>query len=500
MKKQWFFDRFCGQQVVALVEDGKITEFAAEKESDGELVGNIYKGRIVNVLSGLQAAFVSCGLEKNCYLSTNERYVDCSKYDAAKDVGKSDGGMSELKVGDEVIVQVVAPPRGNKGAKVTTHLSFVGKNLIYLPGSDFLGISRKITDEKKKEKMLAIADKLRLNGDGFIVRTLATSANKRDLKKESEYLKKLFSKTMSLAKNAVVGDLLYRDLELPVRVIRDSIGEEAEVWIGDKDLYEQALELAKLRSMPGRKIKLYDGERSMLREFGVSALLQRATRPVVELSGGGYIVIETTEAMTVVDVNTGSFVGDTSLEETAFAVNMRAAEEVARQVRLRNVGGLVVVDFIDMAETAHRESVTARLVELLGQDKAKCNVLPMSELCLTEFTRKRVGSEVLSYLVKPCGHCFGRGSVRSDVFLVADIRADILDRIADGYRSVVVDLNEQLMKKILTERLFEREINGRWKDIRVYMIPHKTYEASEFTVRGDNSGVLSLPDKAQILY
>lgn len=508
MKKQWFFDRFCGQQVVALVEDGKITEFAAEKESDGELVGNIYKGRVVNVLSGLQAAFVSCGLEKNCYLSMGEGYVDCSKYDEAKgkkdgsmsEPNADDGGMSELKAGDEVIVQVVMPPRGNKGAKVTTHLSFVGKNLIYLPSVDFLGISRKITNEKEKETMLSIADKLRSGKEGFIVRTQATSANKRDLKKESTYLKKLFSQTMERAKSASVGELLYRDLELPVRVIRDSIGEEAEVWIGDRDLYERVSALAKLRSMPERKIKLYDGNRSMLREFGVFDRLQRATRPVVELTGGGYIVIETTEAMTVVDVNTGSFVGETSLEETAFAVNVRAAEEVARQVRLRNIGGLVVVDFIDMAEAAHREAVTARLVERLGQDKAKCNVLPMSELCLTEFTRKRVGSEVLSYLVKPCGHCSGRGSVQSDVFLIADIRADILDRVADGYRAVIVELNERIMKKILSERLFEREIAGRWKEIRIYMIPHKTYEESEYSVRGDNSGVLHLPDKAQILY
>ncbi len=499
MKKQWFFDRYCGQQFVALVEDGKLTEFTAEKEPYGETVGNIYKGKVTNVLEGMNAAFVSCGLEKNCYLSMDEAYTDYSKYDAAHAGERQVSG--ELKVGDEVIVQVVKPPRGNKGARVTTRLSFVGKNLIYLPGVDFLGISRKITDEKIKAEMLETADKMRRGEEGFIVRTQAPQATKKALKKEAEYLKKLFLQAMKLTENAPVGALVYRDLELPVRVIRDSIGEDAEVFVGDKELYEKLVALAKLRGdMPARKINFYSGEKSMFHELGIFGLIHKATEPVVSLSGGGYIVIEHTEAMTVVDVNTGSFVGDKSLEETVFAVNMRAAAEVARQVRLRNVGGIVVVDFIDMAEEAHRIAVTARLESLLKEDKAKCHVLPMNELCLVEFTRKRQGSEVLSYLVKPCGGCQGRGEVPDDLFVIADIRADILERFADGYQSVVIELNERIMRRILDEKMFTVEANTRWKKKLVYMIPHKTYAETQYTVRGDNSGVLSVSDKAQLLY
>lgn len=504
MKKEWFFDRYCGRQFVALLEDGRLSEFAAEEESGGDIVGNVYKGRVMNVLSGMQAAFVYCGLERNCYLSMEETYADWSKYDGAERENALDGNtVSALKVGDEVLVQVVKPPRGNKGAKVTTNLSFVGKNLIYLPGSPFMGISRKITDEQTKTDLLRFAEKLRDGkNEGFIVRTNALYATKRAMKKEAQYLKKLWQAAFARAKNAKLGELLHRDLELPVRIMRDSIGEEVEAMhVGDRALYDRLVALAKLRAdFPEKKIRLYEGGRSLFREHGIMRLLREATKPTISLDGGGYIVIDHAEAMTVVDVNTGSFVGDKSLEETVFSVNMRAAEEIARQVRLRNVGGLVVVDFIDMLAPEHKEAVTARLVELLGKDKAKCNVLPMSEFCLTQFTRKRVGREVLSYFLKPCGHCHARGYVPADVFVVSDIRADVFDRVAEGYRSVIVELNEKLMKGILSERLLSEEVKTHWANVRIYLIPHKTYAESEYFVRGDNSGVLDLPDKAELLY
>lgn len=498
MKKEWFFDRYCGQQFVALLEDGRLTEFAAEKEEGDEIVGNVYKGRVTNVLSGMQAAFVNCGLSRNCYLSTDEGYTDYSKYDGTM----SQTLQPELKAGDEVIVQVVKPPRGNKGAKVTTHLSFVGKTLIYLPNTAFLGISRKITDEALREKLLEAANKMRDGGDGFIVRTQAPTVKKRELKKESEYLKKLYGEMREAAKDAHVGSLLYRDLDLPVRIMRDSIGDDvAAMYVGDKELYARLLKLVRLRGdISERKVIYYNSDRAMMHEFGIYALIQEAIQPTVALENGGYLVIEHTEAMTVVDVNTGSFVGNNCLEDTVFCVNMEAAREIARQVRLRNIGGIVAVDFIDMADPAHREAVTKELVERLALDKAKCNVLPMSELCVTEFTRKRVGKDVFSYVLKPCAHCKSSGYVLEDLFLITKLRADILDCFANGYEAAVVDLNEGIMKKILNERLFSKEVAGKWKKKRVYMVPHKTYAEGEYTIRGDNSGVLNLPDKAQILY
>lgn len=501
MKKEWFFDRYCGQQFVALLEDGKLAEFAAEKETGGEIVGNIYKGRVMNVLSGMQAAFISCGLERNCYLSTDETYTDYSKYDGALGVPKT--GPLDLKEGDEIIVQVTKPPRGNKGAKVTTHLSFVGKNLIFLPNTDFVGISRKIEDEELRQNLIFTADKMReKDSEGFIVRTQAPFVTRRQLKREAEYLKNLYRAMRDYAAKAPVGSVLYKDFDLPVRVMRDSMGDDVTaMYVGDKELYERLLSLVRLRGdFPERKLILYTGKRAMMREYGISPLVFAAAQPMVSLENGAYLVIDHTEAMTVVDVNTGSFIGNKSLEDTVFSVNLAAAREIARQVRLRNIGGIVVVDFIDMTEEAHKEAVTAELTACLARDKAKCHVLPMSELCLTQFTRKRVGFDVLSYLVKPCAHCHSVGYVPEDIFVVTRIRADILDCFASGYHSAVVELNEGICRRILSEGLLKTEAEGAWRNKRVYLIPHKTFQEFQYSVRGDNSGVLHLPDKAQILY
>ncbi len=498
-KKEWFLDRYCGQQFAALLEDGKLTEFSTEKEPRQTCAGNIYKGKVVNVLSGMNAAFVNCGLSRNCYLSMEETYADCSKYDGR--MGES--ATLDLKVGDEIIVQVTKPARGTKGAKVTTHLSFVGKLIIYLPNTDFLGISRKITDESERERLLGVVDKMRNRSDeGYIVRTQAPFAPLKKIKTESEFLKKRYREMLRQAQNAPVGALLYEDDDLPERVMRDCYGEEiSAIHVGDAALYQKLLKIAKLRGdIPERKIQFYTGERAMLKEYGISPLVYETASPVVPLPSGGSIVIERTEAMTVVDVNTGSYVGDHSLEETVFSVNMEAAKEIARQVRLRNIGGIVVVDFIDMTEAAHKEAITAELTACLSKDKAKCNVLPMSELCLTQFTRKRVGSEVLSYLEKPCPHCVGAGYVHEDIFVVTRLRTELLDCFAAGYNAAVVELNAGIMKKILDERIFAIEVKNRWKDKRIYFVPHKTFKEDFFTVRGDNASVLHLPNNAQILY
>ncbi len=500
-KKEWFLDRYCKQQFAALVEDGRLTEFSCEHEPRRSCAGNIYKGRVVNVLSGMNAAFVNCGLARNCYLSMEETYTDYTKYDGT--MGGTNAKNLNLKVGDEILVQVSKPPRGTKGAKVTTHLSFVGKLIIYMPNTDFLGISRKITDERERERILKTVDKMRdSEEEGFIIRTQAPFATTKQIKAETEYLKKLYSEMLAFAAKAPVGALLYEDDDLPERVMRDCFGEEINaIHVGDEALYNRLLKLAKLRGdISERKIHHHAGDKAMLQEYGISPLVYDTASPTVPLEKGGSLIIEHTEAMTVIDVNTGSFVGETSLEETVFSVNLAAAKEIARQVRLRNIGGIVVVDFIDMVEEAHKVAVTEELKKHLSTDKAKCNVLPMSELCLTQFTRKRVGREVLSFLEKPCPHCGGIGYVHEDIFVITRLRTQLLERFADGYQSVIVELNANIMKKILEEKFFSIEKRTRWANKRIYFIPHKTYKEDHFTVRGDNSSVLSLPSNAQLLY
>lgn len=501
MKKEWFFDRFCGAQIAVYTEDGKLVEADFEKKDAVELTGNIYKGRVCNIVPGMQAAFVSCGFERNCYLPLAEGASRFSSYDGAKE-GKEGAASLALREGDEILVQIVKPPRGSKGAKVTCDLSFVGKNLIYLPRTYFMGISRKITDPVARATLLLEAEKLRAGEDGFIVRTAAAQADKRSLKIESEYLKRLWRSVQAAARTAAVGEAVFRECDLPFRVMRDSLGGGVtHIHVGDRALYEKIVSLARLRPDLGeRKVSLHTGERNMFRVFGLAEQLASLTSRTVPLENGGYLVIDRTEAMTVIDVNTGKFVGENDLESTVFEANLVAAREIARQARLRNLGGLVAVDFIDMTEEAHRAAVGAALETALAADRAKSRVLPMNDVCVALFTRKRTSADASEFFLQPCPHCTRQGYVLSDLYLALRLRGEIMDRFADGYNSVVVDLSRGFMKTLLSERLLSEEARGIWREKRVYLLPHDGWQEERCTVRGDNAAILTLPDDAQILY
>ena len=498
MRKEWFFDRFCGEQLVAYAEDGILKEAAIENEAEGDELGNIYKGRVQNVVEGMQAAFIDCGMERNCYLPLNERAAILSSYDG----DKSAVNAAPLKEGDEVLVQVVKPARGNKGAKVTRDLSFVGKTLIYLPCNRFLGISRKLTDPDLKETLLRDTEKLIEGDEGYIVRTAAKDATKRRMKTEAEYLKRIYRLTLETAAASPVGACVYKEYDLPLKIMRDSLGADlTRIYVGDKELYERVLRLARIRPDIGeKKVEFYTGERQLFARFGISEQILNLTVPRADLENGGYLVIERTEAMTVIDVNTGSFTGKDDLETTVFETNLLAAREVARLVRLRNIGGIVAVDFIDMQSEEHRTKVEEELTKAMADDKAKTRVFPMNELCVTLFTRKRTRNDLLSFLLKECPHCTHGGYVLSDIFMEMRIRAAIMDCFADGYNAAIIELNRDLLNKILHENVFTQELHGRWKDKRVYCVPHSTWHEEKFTVRGDNAKVLTLPDNAQILY
>ena len=499
-KQEWFLDRYCGQQFAALLENGKLAEFSCETEPRIACVGNIYKGKVTNVVSGMNAAFIQCGLSRNGYLSLEDFYTDYTKYDGTMSLTNEEN--TELKEGDEIIVQITQPERGNKGAKVTKNLSFVGKHLIYLPNTAFLGISRRITDEAQRETLLADVEKMReTQAEGFIIRTQAVFASQKQLKTEAAYLKKLYRSMLEKSTSAPIGTVLYEDEDLPVRVIRDSIGERiSAIHVGDEELYQRLLSLIRLTGdIPEKKLIKFDGEHSMYKTYGITSLVYDAARPTVPLENGAYLVIEHTEAMTVVDVNTGSFTGKKNLKETVLETNLVAAREIARQMRLRNVGGIVAVDFIDMSEEEHRIAVNEELKAHLALDNTKCNVLPMNELCVTTFTRKRVGNDVLSYLVKPCSSCGGIGHVHDDIFVITRLRTAILDCFAEGHTIAIADINVHIMKKILQEGLMSVEAKGRWKDKKVYFIPHKTFKEDYFTVRGENSNEPQLPDFAHLL-
>ena len=493
MQKNMFFDYFGDDCFAAVTEEGRLVEFHLDKNSSTEISGNIYKGRVVNVLSGMQAAFVAFGQEKNGYLYAGDIPVG-AEIDAQKPLSL------QVKEGDEVMVQVAKSPIGTKGARLSMCLSFVGKNLIYLPKADFCAVSRKIADVEVRDRMLKTAEKLAGGDGGIVMRTNAVGAKPADLKEEIKYLRGLYAAALEAYATASVGDMVYRDADVHARLLRDvDLSSVDKIYIGDEKTYRRA-EAALRRTRVKNKLVLYRGEREMFEAFGLEEQVYRLMSSRVSLENGAYLIFDRTEALTAIDVNTGRFTGETALEDTVFETNLLAAREIARQVRLRNIGGIVIVDFIDMAGGDHRESVVAELSRCLQEDRAKCNVSPMTELGLVQFTRKKVKSDTVAMLTKRCPCCKGAGYLLSDDYMAFRIKIAIQKCIAEGYENVIVELNAGVYGYIISRRRFTEEVRGKWAGKRIYMIPHKTFHDEFFTVKGDNNPVLTLPDNAKLLY
>ncbi len=493
MQKTMFFDRFGKTNIAAVVEGGKLVEFHADTQAERDTAGNIFKGRVVNVLAGMQAAFVAYGGGRNGYLAAGDMPAEAEEGAVAAELN--------VKVGDTVMVQVSKAPIGSKGARLSMNLSFVGKHLIYLPSAQFCAISRKIEEEPARERLLGWAKKLAPEG-GVILRTQAEGARFSVLKEELRALRRMYEDACEAFEGAAVGDCVFREGDLHARLLRDfDLTGVDKVYIGDEEAYTRAEKLFAL-AKSGLKNKLvrYTGEREMFEFFGLEPQLCALTDSRVELESGAYLVIDKTEALTAIDVNTGKYTGESGLEDTVFRTNLLAAREIARQVRLRNIGGIVVVDFIDMASEEHRVAVTEELAACLRGDRAQCNVSPMTGFGLVQFTRKKVKCDNMTVLTKPCPHCGGAGSIPSDDFLAFRVQSAIKKCFAEGYTSVIVELNAGLYAYIAAARRFSPLLKGEWRDKRVYMIPHRTFHEEQFTVRGDNSRVLSLPDTAKLLY
>ncbi len=497
MSKNLYVDSYCGSIIAALAYDKKLLEYHIEKRNSTVIAGNIYKGRVENVLDGIEAAFVDVGLEKNGYLYAGASIGDNAELE--EDIARP--SALNLKEGDEIMVQVVKDVFGNKGVKLSTYPSFAGRYLVYMPDYDTISVSRKITDEKERERLSDIISSLKIKG-GFILRTASEKASKSDLLSEAKYLVGNYKEVLAKFKSAKPGDILYSEGNLAVRMLRDVYTSEISyIYVADRKLYENVLsDAAKRGSEVKNKVVYFDKRIDMFKYFGLDKEVKNLLRNRVDLSSGAYLVIDKTEALTAIDVNTGSYTGMDSLEYTVFSTNLLAAHEIARQVRLRNIGGIIIVDFINMELEEHRQAVVNELEDALKADRAKCNVLGMNQLGLVEFTRKKKRKESISLLEKKCPYCQGDGVIFSNDYIILQIRAALLDVFADGYNSAIVDLNVEIMSYILQRGSLSRDVQKIWKDKRIYVIPHKTYHQEYFNVRGDNNLVLDLPDKAKILY
>ena len=489
MRKTLYFDSFCGFIISVIAENGKVTEFNFEKRKKECAVGDVYKGRVENVLSGMQAAFVNCGLERNCYLSAEEKLPDSENYD----VGEQQDLISSLKEGDEILVQVTKLPVGKKGAKVTAHPSFIGKCLIYMPDTPFVGVSRKIADEELRHNLVYSAKRLRCEGEGLVVRTAAPYAKRNTIRDEYSYLKNLYKEVLETFKTAKVGQLIYTDSALHIRVLRDILSSDIdEIIVGTRELKEQIEGLINLYPQQARKtVYLHDTGRDMLEERGISEQILSIISPRVELENGAYLIIEKTEALTVIDVNTGSFTGDYNLEQTVYHTNMLAAREIARQVRLRNIGGIIVVDFIDMTNPAHNKALVEELERALKSDKAKCSVSPMSKFGLVEFTRKRMGASPLPLMIKPCKYCNEAGYTMTAEYILIGMRTKLLNLIADGASKIKMDMNRDIFKALLGWDDIMTDL--RALNAEIYAVPHRTYHEQLINYSTDN---FDIPDDA----
>ncbi len=413
---------------VAVLEDKVVVEIYIERSLNQRLVGNIYKGKVENVLPGMQAAFVDIGLEKNAFLFVEDALPVKTTGDDEEDRNNYSVNITDvLKEGQELLVQIAKEPIGTKGARVTTHITLPGRYLVLMPTVDYIGISRRIEDEKERERLKALAEKVKSANMGLIVRTIAEGTEEEELFQDVNLLTKLWKKVQNRAYHGPVPNLIHKDLELVQRILRDIFTEDIDNLIIDSRYdYEKVLELMELTS-PNLKsrITLYEQE-NLFEKFGVDEEIEKILKSRVWLKCGGYIVIDQTEALTAIDVNTGKYVGSTNLADTVLKTNLDAAVEIARQLRLRNIGGIIIIDFIDMPDLEHQQQVLSKLEEETKKDKTKTNVLGLTQLGLVEMTRKKVRQGLESVLLKSCPYCEGKGKVLSEETISIRAKDDIL--------------------------------------------------------------------------
>lgn len=451
---------------VALIEEGIITELHVERARNRSIVGNIYLGKVGRVLRGMQAAFVDIGLERHAFLQVTDTvrpedfealtHGDSSTEEssATRRVSKQTPINQVLQPGQQVVVQVSRAPIGKKGARVTSHVSLAGRHLVYLPTLDKIGISRRISDEAERKRLASIVSGLRTSG-GFIVRTVAEGVSEEIIEKDVAYLMRLWADIVAVRDVAKPPALLHGDLDLVLRAARDLLGPHVErLTIDDVEAH------ARLRSfvtkfLPDQehKIRLYEGDEPCFDAFGIEEEVQRALARIIPLPSGGSLVIDHAEALTAIDVNSGRYSGGKDLEDTITKTNLEAVKEVAYQLRLRNIGGLIVVDFIDMDRPANRERVNRALQEALRDDRAQTTAVRISELGLVEMTRKGSNQSLARQFLEPCFYCDGTGQLKSRVAICCDILREIKRRALE-LRSpgMIVECHPKVAEVLATDK------------------------------------------------
>lgn len=422
---------------VAYIEDGALQEIHVERESKRGIVGNIYKGKIIRVLPGMQAVFVDIGLEKAAFLHASNimPHTECIANSEQQQFKVKD--ISELvHQGQDILVQVIKDPLGTKGARLTTDITLPSRYLVFMPGSSHVGVSQRIESEEERDRLKNIISQYCDKKGGFIVRTVAEGAKLEELEQDAKFLRRLWNKIQEKIAQPSNQCLIYGELDLAQRVLRDFVGDPIDRILVDSKLTHGLLYDFTMEFMPevADKLELYRGSMPIFDQYDTENEIQRSIDRKVKLKSGSYLIIDQTEAMTTIDINTGAFVGHRNLEETIFNTNIEATTAIARQLRLRNLGGIIIIDFIDMQFTEHKQRVLQSLNEALQKDRAKTMVNGFSALGLVEMTRKRTRESLEHILCEECASCKGRGRVKSVETVCFEILREIV-RMHKAYHS-----------------------------------------------------------------
>lgn len=438
---------------IAVVENGVLQEVLIERTSRRGLVGNIYKGKVCRVLPGMQAAFLEIGLERTAFLHVSDIQPLSDEHQLQVQQGEI---AKLLHEGQQLMVQVVKDPIGSKGARISTQIAIPSRYLVYLPATSHYGVSQRVEGDEERSRLKQLIQQCaeENGGGGYIARTVAEGIDEAAVKADMAFLQRIWTEVQEHEKSSPPSSLIHEDLSLVMRIMRDMVGTGIEkIRVDSRETFDKVAKFARkfIPELDG-KIEYYPGERPIFDIYGVEDEIQRALERKVELKSGGYLIIEQTEAMTTIDVNTGAFVGHRNLEETIFKTNLEAAQAIARQLRLRNLGGIIIIDFIDMMDSDHREQVMQALQRYLQRDHAKTNLCQVSSLGLVEMTRKRTSESLEHILCETCPTCQGRGSIKTTETVCYEIFREILreERQYDANEYLVL-ASQEVVDRLLDE-------------------------------------------------
>jgi ribonuclease G len=492
---------------VALLEDATIAELLIERRDEATIAGNVYKGRVVRVLPGMQAAFVDIGLHHAAFLHASDLYYRHAielnglfngsetledemplNGEAYEDDEKEEEVLhieDYLTEGQEILVQVAKAPLGTKGARVTTHVSLPGRFLVLMPTSTRIGVSRRIEDEEERARLKQIATELSHGKQGYIVRTAGENMSQEKLAYEMGFLKNIWENIQIKYQTTSSPTLLHQELSATLRAVRDLLTHEADtVIIDSRSGYDAVLSFLD-GFMPTLKssVSLYEGTEPIFDAYNLEGDITRALNRKIWLKSGGYIVLDHTEALLAIDVNTGRYVGKHNLEETILKTNLEAVKEIAYQIRLRDIGGIIIIDFIDMEKKSNQEKVFNALQDALNKDKSKTNVLPISELGLVQMTRKRIREPLTRTLSEPCFYCEGQGYLLSKKTVCYNIYREILRQAADFMGSrFAIRVNPSIAEQLHGEENHLMDNLEKKLGKRVIIYPNDNFHIEQFDV------------------